>query len=112
MYSYIRNGCTIVVSGVRHQPLVILTAVCGQIRRIRTVVAHMAQRDAPGREASAGLFVARTLVPVVTDVNEGQFFESDVGPGELFLSLVLFWRVFSGEGGLGSSREERIPCVF
>jgi hypothetical protein len=111
-YIYIRNGYTIVISGVRHQPLVVLTAVCSQIRWIRTVVAHMAQRDAPGREASAGLFVARTLVPVVTDVYEGQFLETDVGPGELFLTLVLFRRIFSGEGRLGPGREKRIPCVF
>ncbi len=87
----------IIASGVRHQPLVVLTAVCGQIRWVRAVVAHMAQRDAPGREASPGLLVACTLVPVVADIYEGQFFEPNVGPGKLFC-LVLFRRVFSGEG--------------
>jgi hypothetical protein len=67
MYSYMRSVCTNVISGVRHQPLVVLAAVGSQISRIRAVVTHMAERDASGREASAGLFVARAFVPIVAD---------------------------------------------
>jgi hypothetical protein len=74
MYSYKHSICAIDVSGVRHQPLVVLAAVGGQISRIHAVVAHMPERDASGREASAGLFVACAFVSIVADVNEGEFF--------------------------------------
>ncbi len=70
-------------SGVRHQPLVVLAAVRGQVRGVRAVVTHVAQRDASGREASSGLLVARALIPVITDIYEGQFFEPNVGSGKL-----------------------------
>ncbi len=98
--------------GVRHQPLVVLAAVSRQICWIRTVVTHVTKQDTPGQEASARLLVARALVPIIANVNEGEFLEPDVGPGELFLRLALFRRVLSGEGGLGPRREKRVPGVF
>jgi hypothetical protein len=53
MYSYMRSVCTNVISGVRHQPLVVLTAVGSQICRIRAVVTHMAEGDASGRKSNS-----------------------------------------------------------
>ncbi len=69
-----RRDYMTITSGVRHQPLVVLTAMGRQVCWIRAVVAYMTERDAPGREASAGLLVARAFVPIIADVYEGEFF--------------------------------------
>ncbi len=90
----------------------VLAAVGRQIGWIRTVVTNVTQRDAPGREAGAELLVARALVLIIADVDEGELLEPDIGPGELFLSLALFRCVLPSEGGLGPSREKHVPRVF
>ncbi len=86
-------------SGVRHQPLVVLTAEDHQVGWVCAVVAYVAQRDASQGEAGAGLLVAGTLVPIVAYVDERKLFETNVWSVELLLFLLRsLFVVFSCEG--------------
>ncbi len=60
----------------------------------------MAQWHSTEREAGARLFGTGTLVPVIAYVDEGKFFEPDVGSVELFLFrlCLLLCLVLLGEG--------------
>ncbi len=67
-------GC----SGVGYQPSVVLPTVQRQVAGVRAVIAHMAERNSTRGEACSRLVVARTLIPVVADVNERQLLEAHV----------------------------------
>ncbi len=51
----------------------VLTAVDGEVGGVGAVIADVAQRVAPDREACTRWFVAGALVPIVTNIYEGQF---------------------------------------
>jgi hypothetical protein len=68
-----------------HQSLVVLSAVGSKIRGVCAMVTDMAELDAAGREASASLLVADTLIPIMAEVDEWDFFKAHIWPDEPFL---------------------------
>ncbi len=77
----------------------ILPAEEHQVRRVRAVVAYVAERDTTQGEARAGLLVAGTFVPIVAHVDKRKLLETHVWPVEfLLLRLGRLLVVFFGEG--------------
>ncbi len=91
-----------------HVTLVILAAVDQEIVWVCSEVADVAEQVASNRVASAGWFVAGTLIPVVTHVDERELFGLF---GNLFFG-VRFRAVFFDKSRLRPGGEEGVPCVF
>jgi hypothetical protein len=71
-------------SGVGHQPLVVLSTVQGQVVRVCAVVAHVSEWNSARGEARTSLLAARAFVQIVTDVDERELLETDIGSVEFF----------------------------
>ncbi len=91
-----------------HASLVVLAAVDQKIVRVCSEVADVAEQVASDRVASAGWFVAGTLIPVITNIDKREF-------SGLFRDLLLgvrFCAIFLDESQLRSGGEESIPHIL